>query len=46
VNPLEVPLEDKVDLFRDWTSRLLAADGVDHASGGLQAVQSGHGDIH
>ena len=39
VNPLEVPLEDKVDLFRDWTSRLLAADGVDHASGGLQAVQ-------
>jgi TldD protein len=39
VNPLEVPLEEKVDLFRDWTSRLLAADGVDHASGGLQAVQ-------
>ena len=39
VNPLDVPLAEKVDLFRGWTSRLVAADGVDHASGGLQQVQ-------
>ncbi|MEP6815947.1 MAG: DNA gyrase modulator, partial [Marmoricola sp.] len=39
LNPLDVPLAEKVDVFRGWTSRLLAADGVDHASGGLQQVQ-------
>jgi TldD protein len=39
VNPLEVPLAEKVDVFREWTDRLRASDGVDHASGGLQQVQ-------
>jgi TldD protein len=39
VNPLDVPLAEKVDVFRDWTSRLLAADGIEHATAGLQAVQ-------
>ncbi|MGI9156258.1 MAG: TldD/PmbA family protein [Marmoricola sp.] len=39
VNPFQVPLGEKVDVFRGWTSRLLAADAVDHASGSLQQVQ-------
>ncbi|MCW2759745.1 MAG: peptidase modulator of gyrase, partial [Nocardioidaceae bacterium] len=38
-NPFDVSLTEKVDLFRDWTSRLIAAEGVDHASANLQAVQ-------
>jgi TldD protein len=39
VNPLDVPLAEKVDVFRRWTARLLASEGVEHASGGLQQVQ-------
>jgi TldD protein len=39
VNPFEVPLAEKTTLFADWTRELLAADGVDHASGSLQQVQ-------
>ena len=39
VNPLEVPLPDKVGLFTGWTRRLLAADVVEHAAGSLQQVQ-------
>jgi TldD protein len=39
VNPLEVPLAEKTGLFADWTRELLAADGVDHATGSLQQVQ-------
>ncbi|RLV48657.1 TldD/PmbA family protein [Nocardioides mangrovicus] len=39
VNPLEVPLAEKVDAFRHWTSRLVAAPEVSHASGFLQQVQ-------
>ena len=39
VNPLDVPLADKTGLFAGWTRELLAADGVDHASGGLEQVQ-------
>ncbi|MET3963800.1 TldD protein [Marmoricola sp. OAE513] len=38
INPWDVPLGEKVDLFRGWTSTLLAADVVEHATGGLQQV--------
>ncbi len=36
INPLEVPLAEKTGLFADWTRELIAADGVDHATGYLQ----------
>ena len=39
VNPLDVPLAEKTGLFTGWTRELLGAEGVDHASGGLQQVQ-------
>ncbi len=39
VNPLEVPLAEKTGLFAGWTSELLAADGVDHATAYLQQFQ-------
>jgi TldD protein len=39
INPFEVPLAEKVDLFCDWTSQLLRAASVEHATGGLQQVQ-------
>jgi len=39
VNPFDVPLSEKTALFAGWTSELLAADGVDHATGSLQQVQ-------
>ena len=39
INPLDVPLPEKTALFSGWTRRLLAADGVEHAAGGLQQVQ-------
>ncbi len=39
VNPLDVPLAEKTGLFAAWTSELLNADGVDHATGSLQQVQ-------
>jgi TldD protein len=38
IDPLSVPLTDKVDLLSDWTQKLLAADIVQHASGTLQQV--------
>ena len=38
VDPFDVPLAEKTGLFADWTRELLAADGVDHATGGLQQV--------
>jgi TldD protein len=38
LNPFEVPLSEKTALLCDWTSRLVAADAVDHASAGLQQV--------
>lgn len=38
MNPFEVPLGDKVDLFCDWTGRMLRADVVEHATGSLQQV--------
>ncbi len=39
VNPFDVPLAEKTGLLAGWTSELLAADGVDHATGYLQQVQ-------
>ena len=39
VNPFDVPLAEKTGLFAGWTRELLAADGVDHATGSLQQVQ-------
>jgi TldD protein len=39
VNPFDVPLPEKTGLFTGWTRELLAADGVDHATGSLQQVQ-------
>jgi len=39
VNPLEVPLAEKTGLFAGWTRELIAADGVDHATGNLLQVQ-------
>ena len=38
VNPLDVPLAEKTALFAGWTRELIDAEGVDHASGGLQQV--------
>ena len=39
VNPFDVPTAEKTGLFAGWTSELLAAEGVDHASGSLYQVQ-------
>lgn len=39
INPLEVPLAEKVDLFSRWTKDLLGSGVVEHASGSLQQVQ-------
>ncbi|MGN6779874.1 MAG: TldD/PmbA family protein [Marmoricola sp.] len=38
IDPFTVPLGEKVALFRDWTARLVAANGVEHAAGTLQQV--------
>ncbi len=38
VDPLAVPLAEKTGLFASWTSELLAAPGVEHATGSLQQV--------
>jgi TldD protein len=38
VDPLDVPLAVKTGLFAGWTRELLAAEGVDHATGSLQQV--------
>ena len=38
VDPVEVPLADKVALLEDWSRRLLAAPGVDHAEAAVLAV--------
>lgn len=39
VNPFDVPLATKADLFRDWTAGLLRAPAVEHATASLQQVQ-------
>jgi TldD protein len=38
VDPFQVPTGDKADLLEDWTRRLVAADGVEHARASLQQV--------
>jgi TldD protein len=38
IDPFAVPLGEKVGRFAEWTRRLVAAEGVDHASGSLQQV--------
>jgi TldD protein len=38
VDPLSVPLADKVDLLSGWSAALVAAPGVDHSFGSLQQV--------
>jgi TldD protein len=38
VDPLTVPLADKVDLLSGWSADLLAAAGVEHSTGSLQQV--------
>ncbi|HEX7823822.1 MAG TPA: DNA gyrase modulator, partial [Mycobacterium sp.] len=39
VDPFEVTAADKITLLGEYSGRLLAADGVDHVSAGLQAVK-------
>ncbi len=39
VDPLTVPLTTKAELLSDWSGRLRAADGVEHASASLHQVQ-------
>jgi len=38
VDPVDVPLADKVALLADWSGRLLAADQVDHVTAHVLAV--------
>ncbi len=38
IDPSEVPLSEKVALLEDWSSRLLAAPGVDHVEAAVLAV--------
>lgn len=38
IDPITVPLVDKVDLLRSWTARLTLSPGVDHATGSVTAV--------
>ena len=39
IDPFEVTAADKIALLGEYSGRLLAADGVDHVSAGLQAVK-------
>ena len=39
IDPFAVSTADKVDVLEDYSSRLLAADGVDHATARLTAVK-------
>ncbi|HEX5495511.1 MAG TPA: TldD/PmbA family protein [Mycobacteriales bacterium] len=39
VNPFDVPDTEKIGLLTEWSERLLAADGVDHADATLSQVQ-------
>ena len=38
VDPVDVPLADKVGLLSEWSGRLLAADAVDHVTADVLAV--------
>jgi TldD protein len=39
VDPFSVPTREKVELLTEWSQRLLAADGVDHAHAGVVQVR-------
>jgi TldD protein len=39
IDPFTVPTADKIGVLREYSGRLLAADGVDHVSAGLHAVK-------
>lgn len=39
VNPFDVPDADKEERLREWSQRLLAADGISHVDAQFQAVQ-------
>jgi TldD protein len=39
IDPFEVPLADKIGVLAEYSGRLLAADGVDHASTHLYAAK-------
>jgi TldD protein len=39
VNPFDVPGADKEERLREWSQRLLAADGISHVDAQFQAVQ-------
>jgi TldD protein len=39
VDPFTVPTQDKIALLGDWSERLLAADGVDHADAACPQVK-------
>jgi TldD protein len=39
IDPFTVPTRDKVELLREWSQRLLAADGVHHVRAGLEQVR-------
>ncbi|MGV0835246.1 TldD/PmbA family protein [Mycolicibacterium thermoresistibile] len=39
IDPFTVSATDKIDVLADYSGRLLASDGVDHVSAGMQAVK-------
>ena len=39
INPFDVPDADKEERLREWSGRLLSADGISHVDAQLQAVQ-------
>ncbi|MDT7752329.1 MAG: TldD protein [Pseudonocardiales bacterium] len=39
IDPFTVPTQDKIALLGDWSERLLAADGVDHADAACPQVK-------
>lgn len=39
IDPFDVPTPDKIALLSEYSGRLLAADGVDHASAGVNAAK-------
>jgi len=41
VNPFDVPEGDKQERLREWSQRLLAAEGISHVDAELLAVQEG-----
>ncbi len=38
VDPVDVPLTDKVDLLAEWSGRLLSSEGIDHVTAEVLAV--------